>query len=201
MICPVSASTAAEVNRRRRRRVADAMTVSSTPTRAAASSLVGVVDRLLHDRGDRRPQGLPAHAQPAGQPRHRSLDCGQPSRSPLADPVGSAPGGARPDRSARSTSWHRTRNRDTPRPACSTTPSPGPTPPPARHPTPPGAAPQTRALTPQSAQNTVCPPGDPRLHHQLAGLETLGDNRQTEHAETRKRTSHNHQGPPDSWTE
>jgi len=60
--------------------------------------------------------------------------------------------------------------------------------------------PLDRALTPQSAQNTVCPPGDPRLHHQLAGLETLSDNRQTEHAETRNRTSHNHQRPPDSWT-
>ena len=38
------------------------------------------------------------------------------------------------------------------------------------------------------------------LHHQLAGLDALGDNRQPEHAETRNRTNLNHQGPPDSWT-
>jgi len=67
-------------------------------------------------------------------------DRGQPSRSPLAGPPGQQPGRARPDRSALSRSWPRTRNRDTPRPACSTTPSPGPTPPPARRATPPGAS-------------------------------------------------------------
>ena len=41
MIWPVSASTAAVMNRRRRRRVADAMTVSSKPTRNPAPTLPG----------------------------------------------------------------------------------------------------------------------------------------------------------------
>ena len=195
----MSASTAAEMKRRRRRRVADAMTVSSTPTRAAGTTLSGSSTAC-------RSAGSTAdHTVCQPTPKRRAspaTDAPDAPKAPTAWPtalsVSTRRAPARPDRSVQALAPHPLSGH------AQTRLSPQH---PHRH------AARRRSIAQHHHAPPLGPGPDPahtaghrlparrlHLHNRLAGLDALSDNRQPKRAETHNRTSLNHQAPPDSWT-
>ena len=158
----------------------------------------GIAGELLGGFRDRRPQRLPAHAEPPGRRRHRPLNRLQPANSPPHSPRGQHPARPRQPRCLG------------PRPRLAPPAGARPHPlfPPDPHRAParrrgvaqthlpaplgPGPAPATIAEHPLAIRGL-------NVHHHLPPLLANAGHLETVRAEPHRSTNLNHQGPPASW--
>ena len=159
----------------------------------------GIAGELLGGFPHRRPQRLPAHAEPPGRRRHRPLNRLQPAHSPPHSPRGQHPARPRQRRLLGPTPRLAPRTRARPNPLF----PPDPDRAPARRrgvaqthlpaPLGPGPAPATIAEHPLAI-------GSLHPHHHLPPLLANAGHLETVRAEPHRSTNLNHQGPPASWT-